>query len=106
LKKDNEGRESTVELDNPGDPIHAGQIFAEMLGAVCHPEFFNHTEIEVPPLSTGLSPIKVYNCWQLSADPHTGGSRGQPRNLENGQQLYASNCTPLIGLGFFIFLPA
>jgi hypothetical protein len=40
-----------LEIDNPSDPIHAGQIFAEMLGAACHPEFFDHADVEVcsPP---------------------------------------------------------
>lgn len=31
----------------PENSIHSGQIFAEMLGAVCHPEFFNNTDVEV-----------------------------------------------------------
>jgi len=29
------------------DAIHAGQIFAEMLGAVYNPEFFDHVDVEV-----------------------------------------------------------
>ena len=33
-----------------GDSIHSGQIFAEMLGAVCHPEFFEHSDVEVSSL--------------------------------------------------------
>ena len=32
------------------DSIHSGQIFAEMLGAVNHPEFFDHSDVEVLPL--------------------------------------------------------
>lgn len=33
-----------------GDSIHSGQIFAEMLGAVCHPEFFEFSDVEVRPI--------------------------------------------------------
>jgi hypothetical protein len=32
---------------SPSKQIHAAQIFAEMLGAVCHPEFFDCTDMEV-----------------------------------------------------------
>lgn len=32
----------------PDQTIHSGQIFAEMLGAACHPEFFDHGDVEVP----------------------------------------------------------
>ena len=28
-------------------PVDTAQVFAEMLTAVCHPEFFDHTELEV-----------------------------------------------------------
>lgn len=37
-----------TEIDDADDSIHAGQVFAEMLGAVCHPEFFDHIDLEVP----------------------------------------------------------
>jgi hypothetical protein len=35
-----------MDIDSTDDPIHAGQIFAEMLVAVSHPEF-NFLEQEV-----------------------------------------------------------
>ena len=38
----------------PENSIHSVQIFAEMLGAACHPEFFNNSDVEVHTAS--LSP--------------------------------------------------
>jgi len=35
-----------MDIDSTDDPIHAGQIFAEMLVAISHPEF-NSLEQEV-----------------------------------------------------------
>src|SRR5208282_3542023 len=42
-----DGTQVITEIDDPNAPIHAGQVFAEMLGAVSHPEFFDHTDLEV-----------------------------------------------------------
>jgi hypothetical protein len=44
-KRTKSGGERVSEVK--GKSIHAGQIFAEMLGAVCHPEFFDCTDVEV-----------------------------------------------------------
>lgn len=41
----NDGLECISEVTS--DSIHSGQIFAEMLGAVNHPEFFEYSDIEV-----------------------------------------------------------
>ena len=46
-----DGGEEIIEL-LPEHSIHAGQIFAEMLGAVNHPEFFNHNDVEVSRASS------------------------------------------------------
>jgi len=42
-------------MDITESPIHTGQIFAEMLGAVNHPKFFDYTDVEVlqPFISEG-----------------------------------------------------
>jgi hypothetical protein len=45
-KKGKDEIEKQYSVDD-GHPIHAAQIFAEMLAAACHPEFFDHTDIEV-----------------------------------------------------------
>ena len=47
MKLTKAGKEEITEINDPDDSIYAGQIFAEMLGAVCHPEFFNYTDLEV-----------------------------------------------------------
>ena len=36
------------EITDLNHPVFAGQIFAEMLGAICHPEFYEYTNQEVP----------------------------------------------------------
>jgi hypothetical protein len=41
-----DGSEDVSEVT--ADSIHAGQIFAEMLRSVCHLEFFDHADVEVP----------------------------------------------------------
>ena len=46
-KRNKDGTETTLDIGNSEDSIYAGQIFAEMLGAACHPEFFDHTDVEV-----------------------------------------------------------
>lgn len=46
-KREKDGSEKVFEVDDPDDSIHAGQVFAEMLGAVCHPEFFDYCDLEV-----------------------------------------------------------
>ena len=46
MKRNKDGSENISEF-GPDEPIHAGQILAEMLGAVCHPEFFIHSDVEV-----------------------------------------------------------
>jgi hypothetical protein len=61
LQKTNQNKDGTATVNaisDPNDTIHAGQVFAEMLGAVCQAEFFQHTDIEVyptRPLTLGLS---------------------------------------------------
>jgi phosphotransferase system glucose/maltose/N-acetylglucosamine-specific IIC component len=46
------------EITNLEHPVFAGQIFAEMLGAVAHPEFYLYSQQEVRSLlpSTSLLP--------------------------------------------------
>jgi hypothetical protein len=48
IKRNKDGTENVTQIDDQEHSIHAGQVFAEMLGAVCHPEFFDHTDQEVP----------------------------------------------------------
>jgi hypothetical protein len=43
MKQNKDGTDIVAQINDPDDSFHAGQIFTEMLGAVCHPEFFNHT---------------------------------------------------------------
>lgn len=50
-KKTKKGGEQASEVR--GNSIHAAQIFAEMLGAVCHPEFFDCVDMEVVPCLAG-----------------------------------------------------
>jgi hypothetical protein len=47
MKRNKDGTEEVSAIDDVY--INAGQIFAEMLGAVCHPEFFNYSDLEVFP---------------------------------------------------------
>ena len=37
------------EITNLENPVFAGQILAEMLGGVCHPEFYKYSAQEVLP---------------------------------------------------------
>jgi hypothetical protein len=51
------------------DSIHAGQIFAEMLGAVCHPDFFIHADVEVPPPFETKLTIGICNLYSTYRFP-------------------------------------
>ena len=44
------------------DSIHSGQIFAEMLGSVCHPEFFDHTDTEAFVIYIHHTTFQLYHC--------------------------------------------
>jgi hypothetical protein len=46
-KCNKDGTEETIEIDDPDDSIHVCQVFTEMLGATCHPEFFEHADLKV-----------------------------------------------------------
>jgi hypothetical protein len=67
-KRTKSGGERVSEVK--GKSIHAGQIFAEMLGAVCHPEFFDCTDVEVyTPFLTFLDDIDRRHMSYISKIP-------------------------------------
>ena len=60
-KRNKDGTETFSEIDSD-DSIHSGQIFAEMLGAVCHPEFFDHTSLEAYVIYIQHTSFQLYHC--------------------------------------------
>ena len=39
--------------------VFAGQIFAEMLGGICHPEFYRYVDQEVSPCCHTIADIRL-----------------------------------------------
>lgn len=58
--------------------IHAGQIFAEMLGAVCHPEFFDYTDLEAFVIYIQHTTFQLYHCYFPRAYLHELYHHGEP----------------------------
>lgn len=67
----------------PENFIHSGQVFAEMLGAACHPEFFNNIDVEVnttflSPYTSPLIPPPFRVLFLLSRFPTSHSSPSVP----------------------------
>ena len=58
--------------------IHLGQIFAEMLGTVCHPEFFDHTDLEAFVIYIQYTTFQLYHYHFPRAYLHEFYHQGEP----------------------------